>query len=103
MIKFSEFVNEELNEGVKANYDTVAFVTLMQQDDDFFNYVRDEISVGANGDIAKQAQKIKKFLKELFNKDNIDITRVQDGWVFAQLERGMMDKVDFKKDYSEAL
>jgi len=100
MKKFSEFVLESKS---KANYDTVAFVTLMQQDEDFFHFVRDEIDLYENGDIAKQAPKIKKFLKDVFDKDNINVIKVQDGWVFAQLERGMTDKVDFNKDYSEAL
>ena len=92
-----------LNEEV-ANKDTIEFVNLMLTDGDLFDYMREEVSIVKNGSIKQSASKITRFMKELNITFKGNIKNVQDGWVFAQLERGMSsDKVDFKKDYSDAL
>ena len=92
-----------LNEEV-ANKDTIEFVNLMLTDGYLFDYMKDEVAIVKNGSIKKYASKITKLLQGLDITFKGNIKNVQDGWVFAQLERGMSsDKVDFKKDYSDAL
>lgn len=97
------FKEKFITEGVKANAETQRFVKLMQGDEFFFNYMRDDIELYANGDIKRQAKKIEKTLEDVFDIDDLNVSKVQDQYVFVQLEKGMMDKVDFNKDYSDAL
>jgi hypothetical protein len=85
------FKEKFITEGVKANAETQRFVKLMQSDEFFFAYMRDDIMLHANGDLKRQAKKIEKTMKDIFDIDDLNVSKVQDSYVYAQLERGKVD------------
>jgi len=86
-----------------ANDDTIKFIELMLDEDYVFNFINNDIFDGKPDFINRKSNQIHTALRDYGCNINFDLSNVESGWVFNQLELGGLERTDFKKDFSNAL